>query len=763
MTKMRQRIGILLIILLGLSPRFVWACGPYYEEETKITLLLKGIADEEIIWHYTHDEETLDSRTANIAEWRDFLRDYADETIQHYDIGYWIYDANLEMLTQLHTNLVERLSSENAKESLTASQQREVEVLAYLLFAKQCEQHVATPYNPWEGIERDIPAMQQLMEGGMQAYQQTTSEFLQLRYAYQLVRLARYMEEYAHSITLYDDLIAPLNVQSIITYWAIDQKAGALRRTGNVPEALYLFSQVFDRAPEKRESAYRSFRMSLGGQDVWQATLEYAQNDHELSVLWALWNAVNGYGQGLDMLRSLYTLDPSAPLLESLLVQEIRKIEHGQQTSSSYLADLKAFILECAHDDSVPHVGLWYLMAGYVAVIEAQYDEALGLFDQAEARFASSDTIFLHQVTLLRIMARISPRNAEITENIEQQIYHELQWLSKYDTEQIVDSVLVLLAQKYLHQDNVPKAISCLLKAGDNTFLYNDTRSFVLLDVYASQKDLTELMTLVTQPTPSSFERFLREDFPFSLDELRDIQGTRWLRTGDFQKAIDIFHTISESYWGKMPDKNSPDKRWFTTRFLDNEYHGSQEQEPEMVERVNKRIFTEKVVELQQQALDDPSQADRYYWQIGNAFYHTPFWGYSRVLWGDYYCGCDCIFFQRYDSPLSSLDYTFSQHLQEQVAEILKDCDTRHTALQYYLKVIELTQDPELAAESTVLAHSSINPNKTKTYGYGKYFEQVNDKSYLSLLKDRYANTTFYDRMIEECATFKYFVNPNAP
>jgi hypothetical protein len=78
--------------------------------------------------------------------------------------------------------------------------------------------------------------------------------------------------------------------------------------------------------------------------------------------------------------------------------------------------------------------------------------------------------------------------------------------------------------------------------------------------------------------------------------------------------------------------------------------------------------------------------------------------------------------------------------------------------LEYYQRVLDITTDPELGAETAILAHSTINPNKVHYDGYTKYFRSVDNTSYYQVLQERYSDTAFYDRMIEECATFKHFV-----
>ena len=102
--------------------------------------------------------------------------------------------------------------------------------------------------------------MKALIFEGERVFIKLKSNNIKLRYAYQLIRLAHYAQDYSMVLELYDRLLPRIDpVESIIYDWILSHKAGALFRLGKRVEAAYLFSLVYDRCPSKREAAYQSF------------------------------------------------------------------------------------------------------------------------------------------------------------------------------------------------------------------------------------------------------------------------------------------------------------------------------------------------------------------------------------------------------------------------------------------------------------------------------------------------------------------------
>jgi hypothetical protein len=192
--------------------------------------------------------------SGNLEEWQERFCKVA--TID--DIGKVVYEADADDLRLLRNTL----SSESLSAPYGMRDNRFVnhlirnkcfETVDYLYFAKRCEPHVTDDSDPWEeSVPRNKEKMQSLIDEGKRAFRQTESHYFRLRYAYQLIRLAHYMHDYQQTLDLYDDLLPKTdNDPSILDYWILGHKAGALMGMGKNIEASYLFSIIFDQCPSK--------------------------------------------------------------------------------------------------------------------------------------------------------------------------------------------------------------------------------------------------------------------------------------------------------------------------------------------------------------------------------------------------------------------------------------------------------------------------------------------------------------------------------
>lgn len=95
-------------------------------------------------------------------------------------------------------------------------QHKSLSTLDYLLFAKACEPYVTDESREWAwSMEpgdyerkraRSVAAMDSLIRVGTQRIQKVHSNFLKVRYGYQLVRMAHYADRYRDCTGLYDTL-----------------------------------------------------------------------------------------------------------------------------------------------------------------------------------------------------------------------------------------------------------------------------------------------------------------------------------------------------------------------------------------------------------------------------------------------------------------------------------------------------------------------------------------------------------------------------
>ena len=168
-----------------------------------------------------------------------------------------------------------------------------------------------------------------------------------------------------------------------MNYWILGHKAGALKSLGEIVEAAYLFSLIFDQCPSKRESAFRSFEIRTD--EEWDACFLKCQSDRERAALYAL-RANAKFSIAAEAMEKIYELDPTNENLELLLVKEIREMEKDllgiefndkkkqnkqfhnlpRKKAGSYLVALQTFVLKCIEENKIANPELWQLANGYL-------------------------------------------------------------------------------------------------------------------------------------------------------------------------------------------------------------------------------------------------------------------------------------------------------------------------------------------------------------------------------------------------------------
>ena len=168
------------------------------------------------------------TRNDNLLEWRDYFGHRATPV----DIERVIYTSTITEVEQIDGYL--RKANPDLEASLRQNtvvkyvdSTRDLQFSSYLLFAKRCEPLVTERYSSWNDEGRDDEAknkLRELLTGGKLLYEACSSEFLKLRYGYQLVRLAHYAEEFEECQEIYNTYVEPSKVASIMHYWALEQK-----------------------------------------------------------------------------------------------------------------------------------------------------------------------------------------------------------------------------------------------------------------------------------------------------------------------------------------------------------------------------------------------------------------------------------------------------------------------------------------------------------------------------------------------------------
>ena len=262
----------------------------------------------------------------NIGEWRGRFCNMPDSS----DIDKIIYDTGIDELADLRET-TNRYSKKDVFYQLQDNTFAQVikengctDVVDYLIFAKNCEKYCVKG-EEWSEKPKDVAQMFFWINTGRQQFKNTKSYFLKLRYAYQIIRLAHYAKDYKAVIDIYNDVMPKTDkINSIINYWILGHKAGALKALGKRAEAAYLFAVVFRYCPSKRRQAFESFDIKTDLE--WRQCLNFCRDDRERGALYAI-RASYDKAKAFEDMKELYRLDPQNEHLEMLLIRETLRLE----------------------------------------------------------------------------------------------------------------------------------------------------------------------------------------------------------------------------------------------------------------------------------------------------------------------------------------------------------------------------------------------------------------------------------------------------
>jgi hypothetical protein len=681
----------------------------------------------------------------NIDEWRGRFCSIPDTAA----IRYIVYAAGVDELEDLHQaassknpDISYRLEGNRFAQVL--KENRCVETIDYLLFAKACEPHVLAQPNWGNRQTRDFAAMAALIKRGREEFRVTKSVFIKHRYAYQMIRLAHYAKDYASVLALCEELMPKLErIQSIINYWIIGHKAGALLQTGKRAEAAYHYSLVFRHCPSKRESAYRSFDIRTA--EEWKSCLNLCQNNEQRATLYGI-RAASPASRSLEDMKSLYQLEPKSSTLELLLLRETAKLEKillgkdfraprypqpAREKAAQYLLDFRDFVHQCSQEGTVKTPVLWQIAEGYLTVLAGDYYHARVLFEKA--RPLVTDGLVLEQLETFDMAARIGlmtlPKDVE-----GNKAWQEIRTSPYYNAHTAFE--------RFFRE----KAGNLYRKAGMKGMSYFCDYGLEDLALNPQAELVDDMLAVCKKPNMSSFERELvletqRQNIE---QDLLDIKGTDFLRKYQLEAALQCFQQIPPASLKQV--MFNP----FTERIKDCVRCS-------VADSVlyDKAQLIQKILDLEFQARAAPDEAAKQYYLIGLAYYNMSYFGHCHKAMDFYRSGASW----------------YSMHSGKDIFEKRGRPNGNHEnldlsqALKYFEMARKATRDPELGAKSAFWAAKcdlvSFYRSPDNQYRIGsRTIPRISSKylRYYDLLNSGYYNKTiFYTEVVKECKFFAYY------
>ncbi len=694
---------------------------------------------------YSDDENgRRTQRNTNLEEWQKASCQIA--TLEEIEEIIYFSNANdLERLRKAAANNnrppAQWISNQFAKE---LTRNKCTETIDYLIYAKMCEPN-AISGSEWSDESRLDSNTDELIQYGKSMMMKTDNHFLRLRYMYQIVRLAHYADDYQYALELYNELEPRVDeTNSIINWWLLGHKAGCIKRLGDNVTASYLFSRVFKNCEGKREQVFRSFY--IDNDDEWKQCLLMCNSDEERATLYAL-RASGRYSIAVEEMEHIYKISPQSEHLTPLLLREISLLEETflgaefrrgdypgkpDEIAKQRLIRLLTLVRKVLKEDKLQDQKIWIMAQGYLEYLSRDLYAADKTYQKA-ATIIEGDEKLEKQLELFQLVLKIHAYT-RIDENIEVEMFNTISntQLSPDLSKFIFDR----LAALYNKQKDYGKAFLC------NFDLHE-------LQLHPKPEIINDLIQLSELEELNKMENYLLENKIGDefLSRLYELKGTMHLTKNELADATRAFEKVKPTIMNE--NLFYP----FYLPIIDC-IHCEHPNDTTIVD-LNKLEIVQQILELEYKAKTDMENSAQYYYTLGKVYYNMSYYGHSYGIL-DYYRSSS----SWAQSPDEIDDYSFyySPHGNKEYTDI-------NLALFYFDKAKELTLDDEAAAKASFMAAKCelikyYQDPDTKFHYYDDKAPNLPLKyrNYYDILINKYSETAFFEKAVEECKYFSYYL-----
>lgn len=579
-------------------------------------------------------------------------------------------------------------------------------------------------------------------------YNTIDDQFLKNRYWFQTIKAYFYSNSFPQCEGFFDK--TQKNVpQNTLYYRALSYLAGMYYRNKDYAQANYLYSIVFDKAPQLRTVTVSSFHPQSEAE--WEQSLKFAKNDKEKAAMWAL---LGYYADEKRAINEIYKLYPQSLHMDYLLTRLINKEEnrlynpnfksawqYKKGLADSLNKESFQLVYKIASEQKTAQPYLWNMAAGYLNTLAGKFDVAVKYYEKAEKRMPTSK-MAVDQLRLLRFVNTLSSMY-EIKEEKEKILYPDLKWLY-FELPQ--NNPHTYFRYTYASEWS-KKYIAYLYKNAKNQVyseLFQPTDNF-----YSTAPNLDGMKAFLSKSNKTPYEQLMQDIYPnsvYDINHYQAVMATLQDKTDDaiafMQKSDKLQSTelLGDPFIGNIQDCHDCD-------------HAQQQK----VKYTNLSLL-KKIKEIKDKINRNIDLYNNYI-LLGNAYYNLSFYGNARVFSTSRLMG---------DIPGSSFDIPrFSQ-------KMLTDCSL---AKYYYNKAGDIAQnDEEKAKAAYMLAKCERNDFYNKQYNFdlynaSKYYNYYNATNSQQIdflewdgfrtLKTQYSHTKFYQEVINECGYFKKYVYNN--
>jgi len=763
-----KQLAIFILILVCSPFTRVAACGFYlYGDDVRFTLLKPEVFHypQFLEFNYTTDysyfndrnnnhlmlgADTLDS---NVELWR--MR--CKNKVSYPDTYRTIYGSGGTITQADHSNSFVQYLYQN----------KDVEAIDYLNFAKKCGPLNALIDDPWERHEyANVPQRSEYLKEALVKANTVVDKDIQRRYAFLAIRLAYYSRDYKQITAIYDQYFDIHQAKNTIDYWSM------YFRTYSEKDSIkhnFLAAQVFLYAPDKRYHIFQTYNKWIDAEH----TLAYAKSEDEKLAVWTI-AGLKSLGRSLPCMKRIYALRPYQKGLSFMLLREINKLEDWIYTpyysnfnpsidyenekpypmdriasDRKYAKEVLDFV-NSADYDKVENPILWKFAKAYLAFMAEDYKtcstelvllKKMQILDQEVAR----------QIKILKVLCLTAQqkKNATIVDEAKKVLMDELASKNRkfvfavsreleYSGNTNDGAILMSkLNEKTSNRYDYEGCIYWKTKADHRTLLYDFYDDyFFYLDAQYTSKQMADLIKKIKEDKSEDiFSKWKYAVIKKDLPRLYDLMGTKYMRSNDLQSALKCFRQVNDTLW---KSKHYPYQVLLNVNpFYTNLYNEHTKTKADSF-KYNKPEIVKQLIDYLRKADDVTNkQRDYYYFLVANCYFNMTQYGNSWMM----------------------KRYFWSVHLERSKLEDDNEYFKCLSAQKFYLKAKRESRNRKFAALCLRMAG--------RCEKYKLEYEQSKDDYYSNKplpkniyyigLKNQYG--AYYDDLMSNCNSFETYFN----
>jgi hypothetical protein len=793
---------IIAIVLLSATYTKINACSWSSEDGSFYNLFNQQlISDKSLLPFFLTYDETFysgnglnDDATAtqeidyNILEWKKYFNNQLNEQELHY----FVYQSSVADLSKISISKSLKGINDTLKKQIYLTD-KGIEAINYLLFAKKCEPFATSSEESddenwyYGSIRKKMtkPEFMSTAKDGNLLYAATKDTDIKLRIAYQLVRLSHYGGFNDDAIRYFNTYVVPLKQKTLLYYYALEQKAGALFNQKKFAEAGNAFAEVFHNTTDRKIPCYASFRIS--NQMSFDKAILLCKTPNEKAALYVL-RGFNKFSNGLSEMKNIYAVAPNSAYLELMACRALLQMEHTafqipnqyndkntfplmNVAGKTYLQKAILFTQTLLKENKTKRIDFWQTYLAHLYLLNGEYAKA----QATTQKIQSTDKDIIAQKDKTEFCAYIGSLKT-IDAAAEQKIYQR--YLNQKEASNETGFVYEILGHNYILQNNLAKAFLC-----HNNFsgLYGSLNIAIIND----------LIDFVGKKNKSDFEQKLISDKIASdnaLAELYDLKGTHYFKKDDLENALIWYKKVAENLAFLKQRSYDYDKdAYIETDGIFNGYSNIsagifsskvQTYFDNTVEQafsdntytsfdfirksLNKQQLVEAMIQLKKMAAGKDEQAAKANFLLGNFYYNTSHWGYYRNFFyyepGNYYLS----YLYGYNTTPNTIKKTYNYN---EGAGLITS-NNPQKAYDFFIKAESISSNNELKAKSVFQASKCeldlfFSKGDNAYFGYGddyKLLYSTSTRPMFKRLKDNYSQTAYYKEIQSNCNYFKYYL-----